>query len=335
MKKYDSYVSLGPNCSIAASLEKYGFRSFSSPFDWVFVEGIENVISFIETDFSDFLKIENLKQDEEHFSWFHDYTHKIHFLHDFKNDLEREYDKVSQKYYKRILRTFHENKTLCFVYGLINIKDVSYIKENSDLIHSSLKRNNPENDLIILVPDYKELKEATETEFPFQTFKVGVYDPTTKQTLSGLFDESPDLLDYLSLHFDKHKQILNIGFESEKKYASNNYKKLESRYDLALKLLNCNIEKVCLPKKIAIYGAGNIGKAFFDRIKSLTNVVYFIDNNLRNKSYQNTPILSPKEIPMHEVTDIIITAMYDYDDIVDKIKKQDKTIVVHPITEFL
>lgn len=40
-QKFVQMISLGMNCSVAASMRKYGFRSFSGPFDWVVSPFIE------------------------------------------------------------------------------------------------------------------------------------------------------------------------------------------------------------------------------------------------------------------------------------------------------
>lgn len=41
---FANYISLGGECFIAASMAKYGLRSFSGPFDWCisppFIEGV-------------------------------------------------------------------------------------------------------------------------------------------------------------------------------------------------------------------------------------------------------------------------------------------------------
>lgn len=39
---FEQIVSLGHNCPVAASMEKYGFRSFSGPFDWLGSKFVSN-----------------------------------------------------------------------------------------------------------------------------------------------------------------------------------------------------------------------------------------------------------------------------------------------------
>jgi len=112
---FQQFISLGFFCGIAASLSRYGLRSFSGPFDWCFSD-FYGVIHFLETDFSDFLNMDNLEIVEEKPNEFKDIKYGLHYNHDVKNNFETEYEAIRQKYLHRIevfLKASSEG--VCFV----------------------------------------------------------------------------------------------------------------------------------------------------------------------------------------------------------------------------
>lgn len=52
---FDNFISLGWKCKVAASIEKYGLRSCSGPFDWCVTE-FKGVIETIDSNFSGVFK---------------------------------------------------------------------------------------------------------------------------------------------------------------------------------------------------------------------------------------------------------------------------------------
>lgn len=73
---FKAFISLGAACMTAASMEKYGLRDGSYPFDWV-VSQLYGVFHFLENDFEDFLCRENLSEDGKRF---YDGKWRIHFF---------------------------------------------------------------------------------------------------------------------------------------------------------------------------------------------------------------------------------------------------------------
>lgn len=55
-------VSLGLDCAMAGLLKDAGVRAFSSPFDWLDSSDAKTRVSLIESEFKDFLNIEDLEQ---------------------------------------------------------------------------------------------------------------------------------------------------------------------------------------------------------------------------------------------------------------------------------
>ncbi|MDE6055805.1 MAG: papain-like cysteine peptidase, partial [Lachnospiraceae bacterium] len=79
---FSQFISLGSNCRVAASMAKYGFRSWSRQFDWLITYNLEWVLHFIENDFLDFLQIENLESHQGKETQFFDKRSGFYFLHD-------------------------------------------------------------------------------------------------------------------------------------------------------------------------------------------------------------------------------------------------------------
>ena len=62
---FSNFVSLGEACKVAASMSKYGLRSFSGPFDWVITRRFDMVLHYLENDFEDFLEKSKLEPIDE------------------------------------------------------------------------------------------------------------------------------------------------------------------------------------------------------------------------------------------------------------------------------
>lgn len=60
IERYQSVVSIGPQCLTSTLLKRAGLKAFSGPFDWIF-SSLEMVGDCIETDFADLLNKDFLK----------------------------------------------------------------------------------------------------------------------------------------------------------------------------------------------------------------------------------------------------------------------------------
>ena len=88
---FDYFISLGSACHIAASMGKYGLRSFSAPFDWLVTPDFNWVLHYMDTNFNDFLLKKNLERYDEYQNHFQDKQSGFRFIHDaenFENDYE-------------------------------------------------------------------------------------------------------------------------------------------------------------------------------------------------------------------------------------------------------
>lgn len=115
--KYDLVCSIGSDCGCAGHLVRNRLRRASYPLDWVgtWYNGIVGVAHLVESDFSGFLQLENLRrepnppraaQDDHDHDYYHDVGLRIDTAHDFPVDvsLEEAYPDVRVKYDRRICR---------------------------------------------------------------------------------------------------------------------------------------------------------------------------------------------------------------------------------------
>lgn len=160
VKEYTNYVSLGYFCSIAQDLEKLGLRNFSSPFDWG-LSSFSNVIAAIDNKFDNFMDYQNLLQSIVHRNHYCDKKYNFYFFHDFDayKSLDKQYQSVKEKYYRRINRFLKkiESPTLFIRYISTEELDDSgksveleWIEQNYQYIINVLKRYNPDNNIIYI-----------------------------------------------------------------------------------------------------------------------------------------------------------------------------------------
>lgn len=122
MEQPQVFVPLGTTCAIAYQLEKYDFRKFALPFDWLGCTD-QTICDVLEDDFSNFFDIDKmivknksnnfpLLEDDwrESFSGTIRVRHKkygFNFVHDFDQTMvlgDEQYIKIMDKYNRRINR---------------------------------------------------------------------------------------------------------------------------------------------------------------------------------------------------------------------------------------
>lgn len=87
------------------------------------------------------------------------------------------------------------------------------------------------------------------------------------------------------------------------------------RYHILIQLLNWNIEDRYLPKTIAVYGAGNIGKIFKQKVSEKCVVKYFVDREKRGQYIDGLPVKGIEGMIEDADTTLVVTATYDYENI--------------------
>lgn len=79
---FENFISLGNACPVAASMEKWGMRSWAGPFDWLITYSLKEVLYCLETDFTEFLIRGNLTVMENDQRGFMDKKNGFRYLHD-------------------------------------------------------------------------------------------------------------------------------------------------------------------------------------------------------------------------------------------------------------
>lgn len=249
-----------------------GIGGASGPFDWL-VSDIGGVMETLENDFSDFLKDENLIWDSANPFVFRDVKYGFSFVHEIEYNYQQELDDVRVKYRKRIddfRRRISEPS--CFIRTIHHSCEAEFISNHMARIENAVKKYNPENHIIFLA------LFGMEAVIDFPVYYVKEYSTVTIDSLRGLFDSNRELLGYLDGITDENERNKNIIFNLNQEI---NYLKIvKKRYDTLNKVINWDMAKCQLPPEIVIYGAGNVGKALYRKIKNKCRVKCFVDKNM-------------------------------------------------------
>lgn len=165
MEKYKYIVSLGHFCSPAMEFQKIQRRQFSLPFDWLITSKLSSVIELINNEFEDFLNEEYLFQLKEYPQYYRNKKYNIDFYHDFSpfKSFDSQIDEISKKYNRRIERFFNIIKQPTLFLRYITEQDAEYISKNYEFILKSVKRFNPQNDIIFVANNGIYLSIPSET----------------------------------------------------------------------------------------------------------------------------------------------------------------------------
>ena len=116
--KFDLVISLGEDCACTSYLRRCNLQQNSYPFDWLTNAPFENRIKLLVSDFTDFLNFDDLVLMEKPTAFASDNNHdyyenkntELYHWHDFPAnvDLKDSYQKVYEKYQRRIERLYNE-----------------------------------------------------------------------------------------------------------------------------------------------------------------------------------------------------------------------------------
>ena len=335
---YDNVISLGHYCGVASSMIKYGLRSWSGPFDWYF-SNFEGVLRTIENNFSDFFNFENLQVSATDKTKFKDTKYGFFMVHDVKKDFYREFPEIKEKYLKRSERFRVEAaRKTCFIRAIRSVAEIEFIQKNTDYIDQVIKSSNPENTIMYIYLNqwrmdiYHLIDEKMRKKWFFWGIDLKDYSGSSKNELMALFDSNPELLFYCRNILSESQRKDNIIYELNSELRD--LRIIKWRYELLNKILDLNIETADFPEEVIIYGVGNIGKRFYERIKSQCKVLCFIDQYQLDNTFDSIPIyeLSEFDYTLHSAP-IIVTPMYEYEEIKVNIKNavKDRNIDVWPI----
>ena len=161
-------VSLGSTCCITQQLKNHNLRQSAYPFDWVRIINLNNISKLLDSHFSDFLNLEEMKFIEfsdrfliNNVSGSYIYKNKYcGFYHEFSEILnEKNYNSFKSKYERRIKRLFEllkSNNEIIFVREEIGKLKISKI---NNLINKLRKINSNMNFQIVIITSDKKCQE--------------------------------------------------------------------------------------------------------------------------------------------------------------------------------
>lgn len=310
---FDYYVSLGSACPMASSMSKYGLRSFSGPFDWLITKDFDWVLHYIETGFEDFMLKENLERFDDYSNHFRDKKSDIRFIHDAEN-FEKEYEKLKEKYERRINRFVEKSKSkICYLRSIRSENDYEYIENNTDYINRIIKRDNIKSEIVFLYNSDLSFSK----NFQFRYFKMpGIWSGGTRTKLRSYFDHADDFLAFYEENYSAISLIKNLSVDSEQsEYFEYMNQLTERRYKTLSVLLEHDFKDSIVFNKFIIYGAGVIGKELYRKLKCLTTVICFVDREKAGERFENSKIISPSELKYESGVKIIVSATYDFENI--------------------
>lgn len=319
---YQYFISIGFWCGVAAALEKYNLRSASSPFDWCFSEFC-GVLELIKNDFTSFLNIENLHTRKESPLEFEDVRYQIYFNHEQGRCLKDEYLHIFEKYQRRI-RRFKEmiKKRCCFIRAIRHVEEANYIIDNSENILTILRSGNQNSDIIYICEE--DIASQIDVGRIPNCYIVKEYRSDI-EGLRGAFDTNSELTSFLKKHSNIEEMKANKIFELEKEIRTitNEFEFLQDKYKLLKQIITWDssdfLRKINRTELI-IYGAGDIGKAFYERIKEYREILCFIDEYTQEKEYQGVTIKKIGVLAGIKKGKLIITAMGQDSFIIEAVK---------------
>lgn len=336
---FSNFVSLGCSCFTASSMSKYGLRSCSGPFDWLITEKLEWILHYLDNCFDDFLDRECLEPYQLGMNdAFRDGTSGFLFLHEGKYPVEdKAFLELKEKYKRRIDRFLKITvMPTCFLRLCSGIDEVKYISEEYDYINRVIKKNNSRNEIIFLIRSNVEILDPL--KFRYYIVPEQYYNgcPSHEQ-LRGLFDGEEELLLYCAQNYSAEVMMKNLIVDYKKEDRFQKERVICAiRYQLLVKLMNADFTKMKIPDHIIIYGAGNLGTFFYEKIKGRGyNVECFIDEQKYGGRIDEIEICRLEDLRNTVNKNFVVTATYDFSNIYKKIMKYCADAVILSLDEVL
>lgn len=323
---FNAFISLGQSCKTASSMSKYGLRAFSGPFDWLISDDFQWVLRFIETDFSDFIRCDQLESYMGHPKRFKDKASGFIFLHE-REDYRNQYELLKEKYNRRIQRFLRAScEGACFLRYVNRQDELDYIKNNAEYVRHVIGRHNQQNEIVLLVERGIQIPE----NMPFRTFQA-VIEPNSRRyalraSLRAGFDGMIEFLEYCGRNYPGDKLIKNLMFDG--KAEEQESQRINGRYRTALAMSCYDFSQVALPPEIMIYGAGKLGQTLYEKIRQYTKVKCFVDRSKGDTKFKDIPIYSITALDPEINAFMIVSTTYDFESIRENIQKRCKEIKV-------
>lgn len=316
---YNSIISIGFNCSVAASLRKYGLRNRDYPFDWG-VSTMEGVLAAVKEKFAGFLD-ESWITEIENGMYYHN-KYEYNFVHDFQDgiwnevDFESQMQYVKSKYRRKIYNFLEDLEHGCtlFIRLIKDLQEAEYIVENMEYIKEVLRIGLHHNNNSVIWIGEKSVVEY------FKTRKIPIYEAEIKWEDGGtgfLLDRNPELKQNLLLgQIDGIRQTENLLYmqylQDEKETKASI--EISIRDKLFNIMFDSQKEKVLKSrlKKFVIYGANNLGMAFGGMLKNMgIYPLYYLDKYKKKigTSIWDKKVISLQQVTEYDIPDTIIMAI--------------------------
>lgn len=335
---FSNFVSLGAYCAVAASMSKFGLRSWSGPFDWLVTNSFKWVLYFVENDFEGFLERNDLERWENNPRAFKNKKSDFRFFHDKEFLFEEQYDGLRQKYMRRIDRFLGETeKPTCYIRWVTSDNEIEYINKHYDYINKVIKKRNNKSDILFVVKN--DLKLSETLLFKKYIMPESRYGMAWERT-RGLFNGAHEFLANCAMNYNSKSMMDNLVFDRKQEDKIYEQRTLElekcrtalkrndeiakQRYLLFRNLLEKQINFTLLPQKIIIYGAGNVGRLFYNKVKAKCKVICFVDRKEAGNNIDGILVKKLEEIHYEENLSFVITPAYDTEKIIKDINDEAK-----------
>lgn len=328
MYQYDNCLSLGWFCGTASSLSKLGLRNFSGPFDWYFSD-FDSVINQIDSEFVDFMKKENLEIIENKPTVFRDKKYNFYCNHDIKENFDKEYPDIYDKYIKRAKRFIESIKNpTCFFRAVRSEKEIEYIINNTEYIKSVLKRYNSNNSIVYIL-----LTGMNSLPNDFKWFRLTLEQYIGRPyEMRSMFNQSMELLQFcetllkpeqinLNKKFDNQQNGQTAGAAAVNYYISNDIDGVDQKILDMFNLQN--------KESFYIWGGGKYGiPLYYYLLKRNVKVKAVIDNKPQNGFPGDICIISPNDVePYSKIFIAVLNEISNFE-----IKEQIKDKKCHFLT---
>lgn len=163
-EKYDAIIPIGSFCVTAVNLRRFKLRKYSLPFDWLAGLEIDLILKLLESNFDDFLNVENLElfQKSEGHDIYINKLNNIKFFHDFlSGENLKDFDEVKEKFNRRIERLYNvinEAENVLFVHSTMHGITTQKCLEVYEKLQNIFKGKNINLLFLNLSKDFKQLE---------------------------------------------------------------------------------------------------------------------------------------------------------------------------------
>lgn len=253
------------------------------------------------------MKKENLELIENKPTEFRDKKYGFHFIHDLKENLDREYPAIYDRYAKRAKRFIESiQHPTCFFRAVRSEKEIGYIINNADYVENVLKRYDPDNAIVyILLDDMSPLPK----ELKWFRSTLAQYSGNTYE-MRNMFYRSESLIQFCETlsspeqilanrKFDQQQNGQKAGIAEIEYHISNDIDGIDKKIAIMLDLQEQG--------PFYIWGRVNGIPLYHYLVKRNMNVRAIIDNRPGNVFPDDVCIIPPNDIEPYSKIFIAVT----------------------------